>query len=83
MGTALACHLARRGVRAELWVREPEVVQGINEDRRNPLFLSTRSDGAGPPGSGSLPLLISTIFLLVMSGAVSPTAGRRPRCCQT
>lgn len=39
-GTAIACHLARLGVDTVLWAREPEVVEGINRDRRNPLFLS-------------------------------------------
>ena len=39
-GTALAHQLARRGHGVRLWAREPEVVQGINANHRNPLFLS-------------------------------------------
>lgn len=39
-GTALAIHAARAGHRVVLWAREPEVVEGINRERRNPLFLS-------------------------------------------
>ena len=39
-GTALAHQLARKGHRVRLWAREPEVVEGINANHRNPLFLS-------------------------------------------
>jgi glycerol-3-phosphate dehydrogenase (NAD(P)+) len=39
-GTALAIHLARAGCSVSLWAREPEVVAGARETRRNPLFLS-------------------------------------------
>jgi glycerol-3-phosphate dehydrogenase (NAD(P)+) len=38
-GTALAIHLDRAGCDVVLWAREPEVVAGILESRRNPLFL--------------------------------------------
>jgi glycerol-3-phosphate dehydrogenase (NAD(P)+) len=46
-GTALAIHLVRQGVPTRLWAREPEVVAGIVEHRRNPWFLS---DVDIPPG---------------------------------
>jgi glycerol-3-phosphate dehydrogenase (NAD(P)+) len=39
-GTALAVHLARIGCEVCLWAREPEIVEGVREGRRNPLFLS-------------------------------------------
>lgn len=39
-GTALAHQLARRGHEVRLWAREHEVVDGINRDHRNPLFVS-------------------------------------------
>ncbi len=39
-GTALSIHLARAGCSVSLWAREPEVVAGVRETRRNPLFLS-------------------------------------------
>ena len=39
-GTALAHQVARRGHRVRLWARESEVVEGINGQHRNPLFLS-------------------------------------------
>jgi len=38
-GTALAVHLCRAGCDVVLWAREEEVVAGIRESRRNPLFL--------------------------------------------
>jgi glycerol-3-phosphate dehydrogenase (NAD(P)+) len=39
-GTAMAHQLARRGHEVRLWAREPEVVEGINAQHRNPLFVS-------------------------------------------
>ncbi len=39
-GTALAVHLARTGCEVTLWAREAEIVEGIRNERRNPLFLS-------------------------------------------
>ncbi len=38
-GTALAHHMARHGHDVLAWAREPEVVEGIGTDHRNPLFL--------------------------------------------
>ena len=46
-GTALACQLARCGVPTTVWAREPEVVESINREGRNALFLS---DAALPDG---------------------------------
>jgi glycerol-3-phosphate dehydrogenase (NAD(P)+) len=39
-GTALAHQLARRGHDVNLWAREQEVAEGINQDHRNPLFMA-------------------------------------------
>jgi glycerol-3-phosphate dehydrogenase (NAD(P)+) len=39
-GTAMAHQLARRGHDVVLWALEPEVVDGINQAHRNPLFIS-------------------------------------------
>jgi len=39
-GTALAQLLARRKHDVTLWALEPEVVTGINDDHKNPLFLT-------------------------------------------
>jgi len=38
-GSALAIHLGRCGCEVTVWALEPEVVQGINQRHRNPLFL--------------------------------------------
>lgn len=38
-GTALADLLARKGVDVRLWAREPDVVQGINREHVNGVFL--------------------------------------------
>jgi glycerol-3-phosphate dehydrogenase (NAD(P)+) len=37
-GTALAHHLARKGLAVGGWGREPEIAVGINKDHHNPLF---------------------------------------------
>ncbi len=39
-GSAMAHQLARREHEVCLWALEPEVVEGINTNRRNPLFIS-------------------------------------------
>jgi glycerol-3-phosphate dehydrogenase (NAD(P)+) len=39
-GTAMAHQLARRGHEVLLWAREAEVADGINQQHRNPLFIS-------------------------------------------
>ena len=38
-GTAMACVLARRGHQVRLWARESEVVESINRERVNAVFL--------------------------------------------
>lgn len=51
-GSALAIHLGRCGCDVTVWAREGEVIAGINETHRNPLFLpdstfpaTVRADG--------------------------------------
>ncbi len=46
-GTAMCAHLALSGHEVRVWAREPEVVRGVNEEGRNPLFLR---DLELPPG---------------------------------
>jgi glycerol-3-phosphate dehydrogenase (NAD(P)+) len=46
-GTGLAIHLARAGRAVGLWVREPDVAEGIRRTGRNPVYLS---DIDCPPG---------------------------------
>ena len=51
-GTALAIHLTKNGVPTRLWAREPEVVTGIAERRRNPWFLADVEIPAGLEATG-------------------------------
>lgn len=53
-GCALAHHKARRGLDVLLWAREPEVVEGINHNHRNPLFVSDQELNAGLKASNDL-----------------------------
>ncbi|HXY38078.1 MAG TPA: NAD(P)H-dependent glycerol-3-phosphate dehydrogenase [Vicinamibacteria bacterium] len=46
-GTALAAHCSRAGLPVRLWAREPQVVQAVNDERRNPVFLP---EAELPPG---------------------------------
>ncbi|HQG29710.1 MAG TPA: 2-dehydropantoate 2-reductase N-terminal domain-containing protein, partial [Candidatus Ozemobacteraceae bacterium] len=39
-GTVLATLLSKKGNQVTLWAREPEVVSGIRNRRRNPFFMS-------------------------------------------
>ncbi|MDH3540162.1 MAG: NAD(P)-dependent glycerol-3-phosphate dehydrogenase [Acidimicrobiia bacterium] len=74
-GTALACHLARRGVKTLLWAREPEVVEGINDEHRNPLFLSDVEVPASLRATGDLDAALTEASILVSS---VPTQFVRP-----
>lgn len=40
-GTCLANHLACEGRRVDIWARSAEVVEGINNEHKNPKYLST------------------------------------------
>ena len=67
-GTALAQVCARAGLSVTLWAREPEVVEGVNTNHENPLFL---------PGISLDPAIVATADLaalgkLDMVLAVSP-----------
>jgi glycerol-3-phosphate dehydrogenase (NAD(P)+) len=59
-GTALADLLARKGDSVTLWAREPEVVEAVNRQHANPLFL---------PGAQLAPALRAEADL---AGAVRP-----------
>ena len=81
-GTALASHLARRGVPTVLWAREPEVVEGINGNRRNPLFLadvelpaSLRATRDLEEALSSVALVVSSIPTQFIRATVRPVAG--------
>ena len=58
-GTALAAHLASSGVATQLWAREPEVVDGINDVHRNQLFLSDVDLPTSLTASADLPAVIA------------------------
>lgn len=53
-GTALASVLAQNGHDVTVWAREAEVVEGINRDARNPLFLPDVTLPAGMSATGDL-----------------------------
>jgi glycerol-3-phosphate dehydrogenase (NAD(P)+) len=42
-GTALAQHLALKGFNVIAWSRDPQIVNGINKDRKHPLYLKDTS----------------------------------------
>lgn len=58
-GTGLAVHLARAGHAVRLWAHEPEVVDGLNRSRRNPLFLSNVEIPAGVSATGDVRAAVS------------------------
>ncbi len=53
-GSALAIHLGRCGCEVTVWALEPEVVEGINNEHRNPLFLPECSFPQEVRASGQL-----------------------------
>ena len=65
-GTALAVHLARGGTPVRLWAREPEVVAGIRETRRNPWYLADIELPADVEVTGELAAVARGASLLVM-----------------
>lgn len=66
-GTAMASHLVRRGHSVVLWAREEEVVRGISEEGRNPLFLSDVDLPEGLRVVGSLPEALEGAEVVVMA----------------
>ncbi len=66
-GTAFAAHLARRGMDVIVWAREPEVVEGINRDGRNPFFLSGHVLPEGLKATGDIAEALSDCRLVVMA----------------
>lgn len=66
-GTALACQLVRCGVPTTLWAREPEVVESINRERRNALFLSDAELPEGLTATGDLERAVSGARIVVSS----------------
>jgi glycerol-3-phosphate dehydrogenase (NAD(P)+) len=80
-GTALALVAKRAGRTPLLWAREAEVVQGINDDHANPLFLpgialdpALRATGdlADLAACDALLLAVPAQHLRVVAGALQP-----------
>ena len=68
-GTALAQMLASDGRDVVLWAYEPEVVQAINAEHRNPLYLPTASLASTIQATGDLADLASLDTVLVVTPA--------------
>ncbi|MFN3413403.1 MAG: NAD(P)H-dependent glycerol-3-phosphate dehydrogenase [Thermoanaerobaculum sp.] len=67
-GTALAVHCARAGHEVVLWAREREVVEGVNRERRNPLFLPEVTLPQGITALGDVAQVVSAagvVFFVV------------------
>lgn len=67
-GTALSVHCARAGHEVVLWAREPEVVEGVNRERRNPLFLPEVTLPPGLTAEGDVAQAVSAaevVFFVV------------------
>jgi len=68
-GTALALVCVRAGLSTTLWAREPEVVEAINRDRSNPMFLPGVQMEPGVTATGDLADLAGADFILNVSPA--------------
>jgi glycerol-3-phosphate dehydrogenase (NAD(P)+) len=66
-GTTLAHTWAAEGKEVRLWAREPEVVQGIREERRNPLFNSQFTLSGRIAVTGSLPEALTGADVAVLA----------------
>ena len=68
-GTALAQMLASDGCKVLLWAIEPEVVEAINRDRRNPLYLGSAQLAPTVRATGDLAEMTALDTLLVVTPA--------------
>jgi len=66
-GTAMAAHLALSGHQVGIWAKEPEVVGGINGERRNPLFLDDIEIPPGVEAYGELSRALRQAQVVVMA----------------
>ncbi|MGH7672382.1 MAG: NAD(P)-binding domain-containing protein, partial [Gemmatimonadales bacterium] len=74
-GTALADLLARKGETVTLWAREPEVVEGINREHRNELFLPGAALTAAIRAEGDLGAAVREADVVV---SAAPAHAVRP-----
>jgi glycerol-3-phosphate dehydrogenase (NAD(P)+) len=68
-GTALAQVAAANGEPVTLWAREPEVVEAVNADHQNPLFLKGLSLSSSIRATGNLAEMGECEALLIVSPA--------------
>ena len=66
-GTALACVMRRSGHETTLWAREPEVVEAINREGFNPLFLPRIALVPGIRATGELGEAAARADLLLLA----------------
>jgi glycerol-3-phosphate dehydrogenase (NAD(P)+) len=68
-GTALAQVAAANGEPVKLWAREPEVVEAVNADHENPLFLKGLALSPSIRATGALADMADCEALLIVSPA--------------
>jgi glycerol-3-phosphate dehydrogenase (NAD(P)+) len=64
-GTAMACVVRRSGHETVIWAREPGIVNAINRDGLNPLFLPNVRLVAGIVATGDMAAAANADFLLL------------------
>ncbi len=82
-GSALAHQMARKGHDVLVWAREPEVVEGINHDHRNPLFISDLDLDPGIHASGELDLVAAHSWVWIWVVPVQVSRALMGRVCGT
>lgn len=73
-GTAVSWVLSGKGHDVALWSREPEIAEGINENKRNPLYLPEVDLSAGVFASPDMEPVLRGAEAVVM---VTPSVGVR------
>lgn len=74
-GTAVSWLLGTNGHDVRLWAREPEIAQGINDNRRNPVYMK---DVAIPSGVFATSDIEEALFGSDAVVMVTPSIGVRP-----
>ena len=70
-GTALAHHLASKGISVLGWAIEKEIIRGINEEKRNPRYLSDAPLNSELRATGDLAeALRAPVLVVVLPAAV-------------
>lgn len=66
-GTAIASLLATKAFEVRIWAREPEVVEGINREQRNPTYLSDLKLPEGIRAEQSIPEALEGAEIVVFA----------------